>query len=284
MKRVVQAGVVAAALVTPALAVPLAGATTAPVARAATSSGYRCQVDTLGRTVHGRIEFRRTVNAQVTVSRTSTRTFAWKPLSWGLVSSNTYPGHESVEWTVPSSDGKVRLVRTSWSAGNGALGVTVERTIGSGFPHTLVASEGRQLFWIAADGDVHHQAWNGRHWSAAGTFAVSLPGARAITASDTPDGIGVYVTDGAGALHVLNRGQHHVLAQHGFSAVTGMKAGVCMSPDYAYERDSMGLITVNRRTGAARFSRHLHPDSAAGGSITGSVAVRQGGWTWAWLG
>lgn len=263
---------------------PLARATGTSAPRAAASSGYRCTVDALGRTVHGKIRFRRTVNAKVTVSRTSSRTFSWKPLSWGLVSSNTYPGHETVEWLVPSSDGRVRLVRTTWSAGSRALGVTVERTLGSGHPRALVASEDRQLFWIAADGVLHHQAWNGRRWGPAEAFPVAVPGATAITAIETGRGLAVYVTDRAGALHLFNRGEQHVLAEHGFAAVTGIKAGTCMSPDQVWVRDYTGLVTVNRRTGAARFRRHLHPDSTNGGSLTSSEAVQPGGWTWAWFG
>lgn len=284
MKNTLRAGGLVLMLLVPAMTLPGAHATPSPERRAAAGTGYRCVIDTFGRTVKGRIKYRRTVNAHVTVSRTSSSTFRWKPLSWGLVSSNRFPDHEIDQWLVPSSDGKVRLVRTTWRNGSSALAVKVLRTPGTGFQHKLIATDGRQVYWITDDGVMHLRTWTTHHWTAPATLPITIAHATAITAGVSEFGVAAYVTDASGALHAVSEGHDDVLADHGYATVTGLKAGDCLSPNYVYVRNYRGLLTVDRRSGTARFARHLHPGSSTGGTITPSVAVSPGGWTWATLG
>jgi hypothetical protein len=247
------------------------------------TAGYRCVVDVFGETAAGRIRFRRVVNTHVQLTKTTGRTFAWKPLSWGLMSSIQSPGHEKNTYLVAATDGRMRYVRASWGKGR-SLSVKVLRTLGSGFPRSLVAVNGRVVYWLSTDGVLHTRAWTGRKFSTAHTHPVTIPDAVSIALTDSSNGVVAYVIDRAGALHAIKGDHDHVLARTGFTSVTGLRAGECMSPNYVYTRSYLGLMTFERSTGRAQIRRHLMPDSFSGGTLTSAVRVPPSDWTWKYLG
>ena len=259
-----------------------------PPARAGTSPGYRCVVDTFAQSSTGRITFRRLVNNRVAVSRTSTAAVGWHPLSWGLLSVSSRPGHETTRQLVPSSDGRVRLVETAWQGGSG-LRVTVLRVVASDLPHRMVAAAGSAgVVWLDADGVLHRRAWNGTGLGRTRVLPITIKRATAITEYESPQGhVRAYVATRTGALHVVTfdgTPADLVLAARGFSTVTGLKAGPCLSPDYVWTRAYSALLRVDRNTGVARFARHLRPGLANGGELTKPVRVDRADWTWRWFG
>ncbi|WP_193614146.1 hypothetical protein [Nocardioides lijunqiniae] len=244
-------------------------------------------MDAFGHTTSGRIKFRRVVNARVEVSKTSPGTVTWRPISWALVSSNGSPGTETTRQLVAATDGKVRLVETEWHSGS-ALDVRVLKVVGRGYPSRLVSVTDRHLFWVAADGSLHRKTWNGSRFGRPMTLPVSLRTATAMTGFEADFGRRIYYTDKAGALHVVADHGHGstdtVLRSSGYGKVTGLRAGYCMSPNYARQRSYLGLWSVNRASGVARFQRALRPAADEAGPVTKAVRVRPSGWTWRRLG
>lgn len=266
-----------------------AHATEQATARAAVT--YSCQMDAFGHTASGRIKFLRVENTRVRVSKSTSRTFAWRPVSWGLVSMNRWPGHETTTQLVPSTDGRIRLVETQWETGS-ALRVRVLKVVGSGYPGRLVAFDDRSLYWAAADRSLHRATWNGRRFVSHVVLPVRLVGATALTAISTDYGMRLYYTDADGAFHlVVDRGGSStdtVLRTSGYRGTTGLRAGWCRSRDHSTVRPSIGILSAARATGVARFQRATRAWSVDGGATTGgltdAVRVPPGDWTWRHLG
>lgn len=282
---------VLAILLAAVLLVPGTGPGTPAPASASAAAGvdYRCVMDAFGHTASGRIKFRRVVNSKVTVAKATAGTFAWRPMAWGLVSSNSWPGYESTEQIVASTDGRIRLVSTEWRSGSSNLRVRVLKVVGSGYPSRLVAFDEFSLFWVAADHSLNRATWNGRRLTNPTKLPVTITGARAMTAKGSDRGMHVYYTDTRGRFHVVtDKGAATtdiVLRQSsGFATTTGLRAGHCHSTNYAGIRSYLGILAVNRETGGGRFMRALRPDSADGGSLTSSTRVSPAGWTWRRLG
>lgn len=282
-------GVLLAALVsvaTTTASVPSGPASASrPVERS--GSGFRCVMDVFGHTSTGRIKFRRVVNSRVTVSRTTSAPVGWRPVSWGLVSSNTWPGHETTQQMVASTDGRVRLVETGWETRSN-LRVQVLRVVRTGLPSRLVTFRSPYLYWVTATGSLRRSTWTGKKFRRAITLPVSVVGATTLTAESTDRGMRLYYTDRAGALHVVvddrARSTDTVLRTTGYRGVTGLETGPCLSPDYARTRSFIGLLSVDRATGVARFQRVLHPASTTASTVTQPVRVPPSDWTWRHLG
>ena len=244
-------------------------------------------LDAFGHTATGRIKFRRVVNAQVKVSKTTSGPVGWRPISWGLISADTRPGREVTRQIVPSTDGKVRLVEAEWRTGS-SLRVRVIRVVGRGYPSRLVTFNDRFLYWVAADRSLHRATWTGTRFIRPTTLPVSISGATAMTAHSTDRGSRIYYTDRAGALHVVAdegaRSTDTVIRSSGYRTVTGLRSGSCMVPDYSWISSDVGLLSVDRATGVGRFQRVLRPSSTTGGSVTRAVRVPPSDWTWRRLG
>jgi hypothetical protein len=254
---------------------------------AAPGPGYRCVLDAFGQTADGRIQFRRVVNSRVEVAKTTRARVSWRPITWGLVSANSSPGHETTHQIVASTDGQIRLVETEWSRGRD-LSVRVLKVLGTGFPSRLVAFDGRRLYWVGADKLLHRAAWNEKRLVRPKTLPLSIRGATTMASYTTDEGVRVYYTDRSGALHsVADHGVHStdtVIRRSGYGTVTGLRTGVCMSPNYARVRSYVGLLSVDRASGVGRFQRILRPATAGGGTVTKAVRVSPSDWTWKRLG
>lgn len=244
-------------------------------------------MNAFGHTAGGRIKFRRVVNSRMTVSKTTAGAFAWRPLSWGLLSSDTRPGHEKTTQIVAATDGRIRLVSTEWGSGS-ALRVRVLKVVGTGYPSRLVAFDEFSLFWVAADRSLRRATWNGSRFTNPTTLPVTITGARAMTAYRSDRGTHVYYTDTKGRFHVVTdngaQSKDIVLRSSGYSTVTGLRAGVCMSPNYALVRPYVGILAVNRASGVGRFVRALRPGTSDGGALTATTRVSPSDWTWRRLG
>jgi hypothetical protein len=283
----VLATVVSAVISTTAVAPPTSAADSASAPAAAQRPAYRCVMDAFGHTASGRIKFRRVVNARVEVSKTSRGTVKWRPISWALVSASGRPGTETTRQLVSATDGKVRLVETEWHSGS-ALDVRVIKVVGRGYPSRLVNLTDRHLFWVAADGSLHRKTWNGARFVRPMTLPVSLSTATAMTAFQADFGRLIHYTDTAGALHVVaDHGlgsTDTVLRSSGYGKVTGLRVGLCLSANYVEQRSYLGLWSVNRASGVARFQRALRPREDEPGPVTKAVRVRPSDWTWRRLG
>ncbi|MEV5000726.1 hypothetical protein [Nocardioides sp. LML1-1-1.1] len=271
------------------LCVLLAGGGTTPAHAAPerAAAGYRCIIDAFGHTAGGRITLRRVVNTRVTVSKRTAQSFRWRPIAWGLVSAETWPGHETTRQLVAATDGRIRLVETRWDTGS-ALRVRVLRVVGSGYPARLVAFDDHSLYWVAADRSLHRATWTGSRLVRPTRLPVTLGGATALGARTTDYGMRVYWTDMTGALHLVAdagaASTDRVLKSSGFRGFTGLRTGVCMSPDQARVRPYDGLLSVDRTRGIARFQRVLRPASPAVSSVTAPARVGRADWTWPHLG
>jgi hypothetical protein len=254
---------------------------------AAPGPGYRCVLDAFGQTADGRIEFRRVVNSRVEVAKTTRARVSWRPIAWGLVSSSSWPGHETTHQIVASTDGRVRLVETEWARGRD-LSVRVLEVLGRGYPSRLVTFDDRSLYWVGADKMLHRVKWNGRRLVRPRTLPLSIRGATTMTSHMTDRGMRVYYTDRKGALHsVAVQGADStdiVIRSSGYGTVTGLRAGVCMSPDYTRVRSYVGLLSVDRASGVGRFQRILRPAAHDGSTVTNPVRVPPSDWTWRRLG
>jgi hypothetical protein len=245
-------------------------------------------MDAFGQTASGRITFRRVVNARVQVSKTTHGPVDWRPISWGLVSSNGWPGHETTRQVVTPTDGKLRLVQTHWETGK-SLRVRVIKVVGEGFPRRLVVFDDVHLYWVAADRLLHRATWTRKGFRRPVTLPLAIRGATAITLRRIDRGMRIYCTDRAGELHFVadDLGASPtdiVLRSSGYRTVTGLRAGVGMSPNYVRVRPYSGLLSVDRATGIARYQRALRSASAGGGTVTRLVRVRPSDWTWRRLG
>lgn len=274
------------AVVLGATALPAAGSS-APVAARAAGPAYRCVLDAFGQTADGRIQFRRVVNTRIEVSRSTRSPVGWRPISWGLVSASSAPSWETTRQIVASTDGRVRLVETRWSAGS-SLSVRVLKVLAEGLPSRLVSFDDRFLYWVAADRSLQRMRWNEKRFLRPVTVPLSIRGATAMTAHMTDRGMRIYYTTRAGALHVVAvkgaGSTDTVLRAKGYGAVTGAKAGVCMSRDYTEVRPYVGLMFAERSTGVARFQRALHPAAADAGTVTKPLRIARSDWTWRRLG
>jgi hypothetical protein len=283
----VLATVGSAVLSTTAIAPTTSASAAASAPAAAQRPAYRCEMDAFGHDASGRIKFRRVVNARVEVSKTSRGTVKWRPISWALVSLNRWPGTETTNQLVVATDGKVRLVETAWHSGS-ALDVRVSKVVGRGYPSRRVSLTGGHIYWVAADGSLHRKTWNGARFVRPMTLPVSPKAVTAMTAVETDFGRRVYYTDKTGALHVVAddgpESTDTVLRSSGYGKVTGLRVGPCMSPNYARQRSDMGLLSVKRARGVARFQRILRAGRAVPGPVTKAVRVRPSGWTWRHLG
>lgn len=200
---------------------------------------------------------------------------------------NRWPGYESTGQLVASTDGRIRLVETEWRTGS-SLRVRVVKVVGSGYPSRLVAFDDVSLYWVGADRLLHRATWNGKRLVNPTTLPITIVGARAMTAHWTERGMQVYYTDTKGRFHaVTDKGAQSkdvVLRSSGYGTVTGLRADVCMSPNYVWVRPYVGILAVNRVTGVGRFVRHLRPGASDGGSLTSTTRVSPSGWTWRRLG
>jgi len=295
MKRTRVLGVVLTALVSVAGAVTIpvvAPSTAASAAATSTTSGsgtaFRCVIDAFGQSTGGKIGFRRVVNTRVQVARATRKAVGWRPISWGLVSAYGGNDFETTRQLVASTDGKVRLVETSWDSEDGDLEVRVVKVVGRGYPRRLVTVNDQFIYWVAADRSLRRATWSGRRFVRPVTLPVTISGATAMASYMTDYGTRIYYTDREGALHVVadegTRSADLVLRPAGYRGVTGLKAGTCMSPDYTTVRPFHGLLFVDRATGVGRFQRALRPVDADGGSVTKSARVRPAGWSWRRLG
>ncbi|WP_167735953.1 hypothetical protein [Nocardioides sp. 503] len=274
-------------LSTTAVAPTTSASAAASAPAAAQRPAYRCGMDVFGHTASGRIKFRRVENARVEVSKTSRGTVDWRPISWALVSLNRWPGTETTNQLVAATDGKVRLVETEWHTGS-ALDVRVSKIVGRGYPSRRVSVTDGHIYWVAADGSLHRKTWNGARFVRPMKLPVSLSTATAMTALETDFGRLVYYTDRAGALHVVAddgpNSTDTVLRSSGYGKITGLRVGSCISRDYSGQRYDLGLLSVNRKRGVARFQRALRAAAAEPGRVTKAVRVRPSDWTWRRLG
>lgn len=274
-------GVVLGFLLATVAAVP------APAVPERSGAGYRCAMHAFGHTASGRITYRRVVNTRVEVDKRTTRTFPWRPIGWGLVSYEGWPGHETTRQLVAATDGRIRLVETQWETGS-ALRVRVLKVVGSGFPSRLVTFDDRSLYWVAADRSLHRATWTGSRLVRSTRLTVALTGATALSAATTDRGMRVYWTDTAGRLHLVTdagaASTDRVLKASGFRGVTGLRTGTCMSPDQARVRPYVGLLSVNRSSGIARFQRVLRPVVPSASSVTAPARAGRADWTWPHLG
>lgn len=281
--------VLPAVLLALALVLPVLGSVATPAGAAATAQAprFRCEIDAFGQTRDGRIHLRHVTGNRVTVAKSTRRAVSWRPVAWGLVMLNQWPGHEETHQVVAATDGKVRLVRTVWNT-RGNLEVRVLRVLGSGFPSRLVAFTDTTLYWVATDGTLHRASWNGRRLGRAEVLPVTLSGAQTLTAATTTRGNRIYYTDGAGALHVIrdadDRSTDAVLRASGYAAVTALRAGICIDDSYTTSTAPVPLLVVDRTRGVARVQRVVRPHVATGGTLAAPVRVRPGGWTWPRLG
>lgn len=103
-----------------------------------------------------------------------------------------------------------------------------------------------------------------------------------------PRDLRLFYTDTAGALHLVadegDRSTDTVIRSSGFAKVTGLRGASCSSPDYSEVRTDIGLVTVNRTSGIARFQRVLRPLSPERSSVTKATRLRGSDWTWRRLG
>lgn len=247
-------------------------------------------IETFGQKANGKIQFRRVVNRRVTLTRTTTRAFKWRPTSWGLVSSSGWPGKKTTRQLVAATDGKVRLVDTEWTTTGRSMQVRVVKVVGRGFPR-LTTFDNQSFYWVGADHQLHQRAFSWDRLKFVGkqrTLPVSINGATAMTSHTTDFGSRVYYTDKSGALHAVlvdgARSTDIVLRSSGFATTTGLRSGFCMSPNYVHVRPYVGLLSVDRTTGIGRFQRVIRPGAVTGGTLTKSVRVRPSGWTWRRLG
>lgn len=278
-KRVLAAAATACLLSASILTVP------APSSAEGRAVGFRCVIDAIKRTPDGRIRMRQVVNDRLRRDMVSHQRFGWTPLSWGLVSSSSWPGHATVQYLVPASDGNLRLVETVWQRGRG-LDVRVVRLVGRSGPRELVTTIGNTVYWVTADGSIRWSRWTGRRLTGPAQLPDKVPGATAITGIAI-DRLRLYVTDRSGALHAVEGGSPHrvsVVASRGFAHVRAIKVGACHTPRYDRIHDFVGLVTVDRRTGNARFRRHLRPGSAAGQGLGNAVPVRPTDGSWRGIG
>lgn len=292
MKRSSVAGVVFVALLSAMVVVGstpvLAPSGSAAVASASSGATYRCVMDAFGQAAGKKVVFRRVVNTRVEVARATREPVNWRPISWGLVSAYGGRDFETTRQLVASTDGKVRLVETAWDSKDANLDLRVVKVVGRGYPHRLVTVDAHFIHWVAEDGVLHRARWTGKRFARPTRVPVSLGGATAIASYMTDYGMRIYYTDRHGALHVVavngRNSTDTVLRPSGYRGTTGLKAGNCMSPNYANVRPFHGLLTVNRGTGLVRFQRALRSEGADGGQLTKSSRVRPSGWTWPRLG
>ncbi|NHA00831.1 hypothetical protein G5V59_15305 [Nocardioides sp. W3-2-3] len=178
-------------------------------------------------------------------------------------------------------------METRWDTGS-ALRVRVLRVVGSGYPGRLVAFDDRSLYWVAADRSLRRATWTGTRLVRSTRLPVTLGGATALGARTTDQGMRVYWTDATGALHLVAdagaSSTDRVIKASGFRGVTGLRTGVCMSPDQVRVRPYVGLLSVDRSRGVARFQRVLRPGSPAASSVTAPARVGRADWTWPHLG
>lgn len=270
-----------------ALLLAAGGTAPAPAAPERAGAGYRCTMDAFGHTASGRITYRRAVNTRVEVDKRTTRTFPWRPVGWGLVSFEGWPGQETTRQLVAATDGWIRLVETRWSTGS-ALRVRVLKVVGTGFPSRLVTFDDRSLYWVASDGSLRRATWTGSRLVRSTRLPVTLTGATALSAATTDRGMRVYWTDTAGRLHLVAdagaASTDRVLKASGFRGVTGLRTGTCMSPDQVWVRPYIGLLSVDRTRGVARFQRVLRPMVPSLSSVTAPARVGRADWTWRRLG
>lgn len=269
------------------LLLAIAGSPPAHAAPERASAGYRCTMDAFGHTAGGRITFRRVVNTRVAVSKTTGRAFAWRPIAWGLVSFQGWPGRETTRQLVAATDGRIRLVETRWETG-GPLRVRVLKVVGSGYPGRLVAFDDRSLYWVGPDRALRRATWTGSRLVRATRLPVTITGATALSATSTDRGMRVLWTDTAGALHLVAdagvASTDRVVEASGFRGVSGLRTGVCMSPDQVWVRPYVGLLSVDRVRGVARFQRVLRPLVPGAATVTAPARVARADWTWRHLG
>lgn len=275
-----------------ALVLPVLGTAGVPTASASPATDreaprFRCEIDAYGQTRDGKVRLRHVTGTRVTVAKSTSRPVSWRPVAWGMVMLNEWPGHQETRQVVAATDGRIRLVRTEWNA-RGSLRLRVLDVLGSGYPSRLVAFADRSLYWVATDGLLHRATWNGRRLVRSTTLPVPITGARTLTAATTERGSRVYYTDRAGALHVVqDEGREStdtVLRASGYAAVTALRAGTCIDDAYTGAKPPVPLLVVDRATGVARVQRVLQPQSREGGTLAAPVRVRPGGWTWPRLG
>lgn len=263
------------------------GAAAAPASDPAPRVGYRCLAEPFGQTAAGRIVHRRTVNGRVELTRTTRERFDWHPISWALVRLSGGPDHETARHLVASTDGVVRRVETHWDA-RGGLDVRVLGIAGRGYPGRLAAVGAGSIYWVGEDHALHRKAWNGRRFANETVLPVTVVGARTLTAYMTDYGMRLFYTDRDGALHLVAdegaRSTDTVLRTTGYADVTGLRAGACMSPNYANVRPFVTLLSVDRATGVARWQRVLGVSTGDAPSLTERRRVGRPDWTWRRLG
>ncbi|XBB69088.1 hypothetical protein ABFU82_07190 [Nocardioides sp. WV_118_6] len=284
------------ALVLPVL--PVLGSTAAPVAAATPTTAvaavaakqaprFRREIDAYGQARDGKVTLRHVTGNRVTVAKSTSRPVSWRPVAWGLVMLNQWPGHEETHQVVAATDGKVRLVRTEWNA-RGSLKLRVLKVLGSGYPSRLIAFDDRSLYWVGTDGFLHRATWNGHRLVRPTILPVPISQATTLTAAMTERGTRVYYTDRAGALHVVQdegpESTDTVLRASGYAAVTALRSGTCIDDRYTGATAPVPLLVVDRSTGVARVQRVLRPDARTGGTLAAPTRVRPGGWTWPRLG
>jgi len=237
-------------------------------------------MEAFDRSAKGRIRYRTVVNHRVRLATATRAPVHWRPIAWGLVSSNSWPGHETTRRVVVSTDGKVRLVQTRWDRGR-PLRVQVTRLLGRIYPGRLVAVADRYLYWVARGGVLRRAIWTRSGLIRKVTLPVTIRRATAITAVETAHGKRLYYTTKAGALHVVRdnggRSADVVLRSSGYAGVIGLRADLCLSASYGGYNPPVGLLSV--RNGVARYQRVLRPAAGDGGSLTKATRVRS---TWSW--
>ncbi|HVK30069.1 MAG TPA: hypothetical protein VM575_17150, partial [Nocardioides sp.] len=229
-------------------------------------------------------------NTGVTVAKTSRVTFPWRPVSWGIIGNEVWPGHEISYHVVPGTDGRVRVVRAEWAAGSANLRLRVLKVMGSGYPTRLITFADRWLYWVGADGWLRRATFTDRGFRLSGrvTLPVRITGATAITGIGSERGVRLYYTDRAGALRVVvdkdADSTTAALRTSGFGGTTGLEAGHCYQPNYARMRPYASLFSVNRTTGVARFRRLFRYQTIDGGASDGEVTAPQrvspADWNW----
>ncbi len=246
--------VIAALLSATAVAVPPASASApSPAARSASASGAVCTTDVFGHTTKGTIKFRRVVNGRVTVAKSTTGTVSWRPVSWGLVMFERWPGHETTWQVVASTDGKVRLVETVWDTGS-SLRVRVLKVLGTGLPSRLITFDDSELYWIGANHSLNRAKynWSKERLSHPVRLPVTISGASAISSRLTDHGMRLYYTTRKGALHAVAvdgaRSTDTVLRAAGYRSVTGLRTGDCSPRHRERMRPAVSLLSADRRT------------------------------------
>lgn len=269
--------------------VPAASATSATSVGAAPPTV--CQVNAFGRKPNGHLAFRRAVDTRTTLVRTTASKVSWTPLAWGILRLQSWADdQERGTYIVPATDGRLRVVETFWRGrGNGiTMSIIVKKSLRWSVKSRLVAATGNRLYYVASDGSLQRRSWNGRRISDPVPLKVKIPGAKTITVIDSFRGYVVYLTDRKGQLHLVDGSaplatRHVVLRATGYAKVTGLKAGYCMSPNYANMRDAVGLLQTDRATGRARAQRHWFPGTDKQRLGT-PRHVDTTGWNWRYLG